>query len=97
MNVNSAYTVSEIVSEPKQREFALGLLTLGDGLGELTAGLLGLHIEPQLKNHCVYELALQDECITRYHHASGWETNMHCQSYHYNVTGSNSTGASLTP
>lgn len=93
MYVNSAYTVSEVVSEPKQREFALGLLTLGNGLGKLTAGLLGLHVEPQLKKHCVYELELQDECITRYHNASGWKTNMHCQSYHYNVTGSNSIGS----
>ena len=93
MYVNSAYTVSEVVSAPKQREFALGLLTLGDGLGILTAGLLGLHVEPQLKNHCVYELELQDECITRNHHASGWETNMHCHSSQYNVTGSNLTGA----
>ena len=87
MYVNSAYTVSEVVSEPKQKEFALGLLTLGDGLGKLTAGLLGLYVEPQLKKHCVYELELQGECITRYHHASGWETNIHCQSYHYNSTG----------
>jgi len=78
MYVNSAYTVSEVVIHPKQREFALGLLTLGNGLGKLCAGLLGLHVEPQLKKHCVYELELQDECITRYQHASGWTTNMHC-------------------
>lgn len=91
MYVNSAYTVSEVVSEPKQREFALGLLTLGNGLGKLTAGLLGLHVEPQLQYHCVNVLELQDDCITRYQRASGWTTNMYCTANHYNVTSSNST------
>ena len=80
MYVNSAYTVSEVISESKQREFALGLLTVGNGLGQLTAGFLGLHVEPQLKKHCVYDLELRDQCITRYPQKSGWTTDNHCSS-----------------
>ena len=90
MYVNSAYTVSEVIEHPKQREFALGLLTIGNGLGKLTAGLLGLHVEPQLKKHCVYDLELTDECITRYTHLSGWTKNMRCSGNRYKVK-SNST------
>ena len=86
MYVNSAHTVSEVVSDPKQREFALGLLTIGNGIGKLTAGLVGLHLEPQLKIHCVYDLELQDQCITRYSTESGWETNMRCSHSQTNST-----------
>jgi len=78
--VNSAHTVSEVISEPKQREFALGLLTIGNGLGKLSAGFLGLYVEPQLKKHCVYDLELRDQCITRYPQKSGWTTDTHCSS-----------------
>lgn len=86
MYVNSAYTVSEVVSEPKQREFALGLLTIGNGLGKLTAGFLGLHVEPRLKKHCVYDLELRDQCITRYPKELGWTSNKHCGTVHdYNT------------
>lgn len=91
MYVNSAYTVSEVISDAKQREFALGLLTIGNGLGKLSAGLLGLYVEPRLKRHCIYELELQDDCITRYRHASGWTSNAHCKGQQNNMT-SNSTG-----
>ena len=84
--VNSAHTVSEVIPEPKQREFALGLLTIGNGLGKLTAGFLGLHVEPQLKKHCVYDLELRGQCITRYPQKSGWTTDKHCSSD--NVTNS---------
>ena len=80
MYVNSAHTVSEVISEPKRREFALGLLTIGNGLGKLSAGFLGLHVEPQLKKHCVYDLELRDQCITRYPQKSGWTTDTHCSS-----------------
>lgn len=86
MYVNSAYTVSEVISKPKEREFALGLLTIGNGLGKLTAGFLGLHVEPQLKKHCVYDLELRDQCITRYPQQSGWTSNKHCGTSHdYNT------------
>lgn len=80
MYVNSAHTVSEVICEPKQREFALGLLTIGNGLGKLSAGFLGLHVEPHLKKHCVYDLELRDQCITRYPQKSGWTTDKHCSS-----------------
>ena len=91
MYVNSAHTVSDVIDDPREREFALGLLTIGNGLGQLTAGFLGLHVEPHLKKHCVYDLELRDECITRFPQPSGWTKNMHCNSRDYNVT-SNSTG-----
>lgn len=86
MYVNSAHAVSEVVPDPKQREFALGLLTIGNGVGKLAAGFLGLHIEPQLKNHCVYDLELKDQCITRYPAESGWMTDVHCGYYQTNST-----------
>ncbi|KAJ7377893.1 battenin CLN3 protein [Desmophyllum pertusum] len=86
MYINSAYGVSEVISDPKQREFALGLLTIGNGLGELTAGFVGLHVEPRLKEHCVYDLELRDQCITRYPQQSGWATSKHCGTDHeYNT------------
>lgn len=94
MYVNSAYTVSEVISEPKQREFALGLLTIGNGLGKLTAGFLGLHVEPQLKKHCVYDLELRDQCITRYPQKSGWTTDKHCSTNHdFNVNSTNNANS----
>ncbi|PFX21404.1 battenin-like [Stylophora pistillata] len=86
MYVNSAHTVSELVSDPRQREFALGLLTIGNGIGKLTAGVVGLHLEPQLKSHCVYDLELQDQCITRYPTEAGWDTNMRCSHPQTNST-----------
>ena len=91
MYLNSAHTVSDVIDDPKEREFALGLLTIGNGLGQLTAGFLGLQVEPHLKKHCVYDLELRDECITRFPQPSGWTKNMHCNSRDYNVK-SNSTG-----
>ena len=80
MYVNSAHTVFKVFPDPKQREFALGLLTIGNDVGQLTAGLVGLHVEPQLKIHCVYDLELDDNCITRHRTEAGWATNMQCSS-----------------
>lgn len=78
MYVNSAYAVSDEVSDQRKKEFALGLLTFGDGLGKLSAGFLGLLVEPQLRSHCVNELQLGENCITRHHKASGWTKNERC-------------------
>ena len=80
MYVNSAHTVFKVFPDPKQREFALGLLTIGNDVGQLTAGLVGLHVEPQLKIHCVYDLELDDHCITRHRTEAGWATNTQCSS-----------------
>ena len=79
MYINSAFTVSEIVSETKHREFALALLTIGNGFGKLAAGVLGLHVEPRLKSHCLIDLQFQNECMTRYQLESGWTENIRCK------------------
>ena len=94
MFLNSVYTVSEKINDLTKREFALSLLTLGDAFGKLTAGLLGLRLEQQLKRQCMIELKLGNSCITRHQKASGWSTaNEQCLTSHhqFNVTVSNST------
>ncbi|XP_029209755.2 battenin-like [Acropora millepora] len=97
MFLNSIYTVSEKITDPTKREFALSLLTIGDAFGKLTAGMLGLHLEQQLKSHCMIDLKLGNNCITRHQKASGWSrANEQCLTNHhqfmkFNITISNST------
>lgn len=72
MYVNSVHTVSEIIKETKHKEFALGLLTVGDATGKLLAGVAGLWQEPFLRRHCLEELDLGVYCFTRHVDESGW-------------------------
>ena len=78
MYVNSAHTVSEKISAPGLREFALCILTVGNACGKLVAGLLGLVQEPLLKEHCLHELGLGEYCFTRHAHHSAWGESKSC-------------------
>ena len=76
--VQSPHAVSRNVS-PEEKEFALGLLTIGNGVGGFLAGLVGLAVEPYLTNKCkVHFSASKEFCFTRLRNATGWENNFHC-------------------
>ncbi|XP_068705106.1 uncharacterized protein [Montipora foliosa] len=78
MYLNSAHTVSDLISNQTRREFALSLLTVGNACGKLTAGLIGLFQERILKKHCIEDLKLGEYCLTRHAHTAGWIKNLHC-------------------
>ncbi|XP_032218146.2 protein BTN1-like [Nematostella vectensis] len=62
VNMLAVYTEE---SDPVQREFVLGYASAATGCGALTAGLLGLAIEPWLRHHCLQVSASSDYCFTR--------------------------------
>lgn len=64
--VNSAQTVAEQFSDLRRREFALSLLMVGNEVGILAAGLMGLHAEPRLKANCTKNHGKDVYCLTRY-------------------------------
>lgn len=77
------YTYTPLIVADKsqdcaEREFAQGVLTMGDTAGRWAAGLLGLFVEPYFKQHCLFELKLGDYCLTRFPKISGWATNDRC-------------------
>ena len=47
------------------REFVLGFVAVATGLGILTAGLLGLVVEPFFRQHCMTITDLTEYCFTR--------------------------------
>ena len=71
MYLNSAHTVSDLITHPEKRELALCLLTVGNACGKLTAGLIGLFQEPFLTKHCIEELKLGEYCLTRHARKAG--------------------------
>lgn len=76
--VHSPHAASQHVS-PEEREFALGLLTIGNGVGGFLAGLVGLAVEPQLRKACTKHFSsAQEFCFTRMQNSTAWEANMHC-------------------
>lgn len=72
MYVNSVHAVTETIDDLRQKEFALGLLTVGDATGKLFAGIVGLWHEPMLKKHCLEKLDLGMYCFTRHATRKGW-------------------------
>jgi len=76
--VHSPHAVSRYVS-PEEKEFALGLLTVGNSLGGLVAGFVGLAVEPFLTEKCTQHFSTTREfCFTRHSNTTGWEHNIHC-------------------
>ena len=64
---------------PDEKEFALGLLTVGNGVGAFVAGLLGLVVEPYLSGRCLEHFSASKEfCFTRPQNMTGWASNIHC-------------------
>ena len=53
---NSRLFITEQVRDATEREFALGILTLGSSTGTYAAGLLGLFLKPYLTQHCLFVL-----------------------------------------
>ena len=53
---NSPLFITEHVRDATEREFALGILTLGSSTGTYAAGLLGLFLKPYLTQHCLFVL-----------------------------------------
>ena len=64
MYVNMLAIYSE-VEDPKSREFVLGYAAASTGAGAITAGLLGLLIEPWLRHHCLSVVLNSSFCFTR--------------------------------
>ena len=64
MYVNMLAIYSEI-EDPRSREFVLGYASAATGAGAITAGLLGLVIEPWLRYHCLSVVANSSFCFTR--------------------------------
>lgn len=76
--LHSPHAVSRHVA-PEEKEFALGLLTVGNGVGAFVAGLLGLVVEPYLTGKCLEHFSASKEfCFTRPQNMTGWESNIHC-------------------
>ena len=64
---------------PEEKEFALGLLTVGNAVGAFVAGFAGLAVEPYLTAKCKQHFpATSGYCFTRVSTTSGWDTNIHC-------------------
>ncbi|XP_078356656.1 uncharacterized protein LOC144641517 [Oculina patagonica] len=70
--VNSVHAVSEQLPDLRRSEFALSLLMVGNDVGVLSAGLMGLHVEPKLKLHCFSKLENEIYCLTRHTGTGGW-------------------------
>lgn len=76
--LHSPHAAAEVL-EPEEKEFAFGLLTIGNALGGFTAALLGLFIEPYFQKSCMVHFAsFQEFCFTRHGNATGWTKNLHC-------------------
>ena len=75
---NSLFVVSEQTTDVKEREFALGLVTLGSSAGIYAAGLLGLYLKPYFTRHCLIDLELGEDCLSTFFTMSGWTTNARC-------------------
>ncbi|KAK3726609.1 hypothetical protein QZH41_018183 [Actinostola sp. cb2023] len=76
--LHSPHAVNAVLM-PDEREFGFGLLTVGNAVGAFIAGIVGLAVEPYLKNECHLHFTTQKEfCITRQRNSTGWSTNVHC-------------------
>ena len=64
MYVNMLAIYSE-TEDPTSREFVLGYASAATGAGAVTAGLLGLLVEPWLRRHCLSVVTNSNFCFTR--------------------------------
>ncbi|XP_027060503.1 protein BTN1-like [Pocillopora damicornis] len=76
--LHSPHAVARHV-EPEEKEFALGLITVGNSVGAFVGGLVGLIVESYLVENCVAQFSNSKEfCFTRHKNTSGWGSNIHC-------------------
>ena len=71
---NAFVVVSE--TDAKFREFAMGFATIGMGAGTFCAGVVGLLMEPLIRDHCLAVSDVGDYCFTR--PFSGWNQTITC-------------------
>ena len=75
---NSFCVLGEQITGVKEKEFALGALTLGSSAGMYAARLLGLYLRPYFTHHCLIDLELGEACFSTILNMSGWTTNVRC-------------------
>ncbi|XP_032221255.2 protein btn-1 [Nematostella vectensis] len=74
--LHSPHLVPQLV-QPNESEFALSLLSLGNGIGGLAAAIVGLFVEPYLSAKCQQKFDPK-YCFTRFHNTTGWDNNLRC-------------------
>ena len=71
---NAFVVVSE--TDARIKEFAMGFATIGMGGGTFFAGVVGLLMEPMIRDHCLLVSEVGDYCFTR--PFSGWNQTIGC-------------------
>lgn len=71
---NAFVVVSE--TDPRFKEFAMGFATIGMGAGTFCAGVVGLLMEPVIRDHCLLVSDVGDYCFTR--PFGGWNQTLSC-------------------
>ncbi|XP_068739936.1 uncharacterized protein [Montipora capricornis] len=71
---NAFVVVSE--TDARIKEFAMGFATIGMGGGTFIAGVVGLLMEPAIRDHCLLVSDVGDYCFTR--PFSGWNQTIGC-------------------
>lgn len=71
---NAFVVVSE--TDARIREFAMGFATIGMGGGTFFAGVVGLLMEPVIRDHCLLVSDVGDYCFTR--PFNGWNQTIGC-------------------
>ncbi|KAL9956722.1 hypothetical protein ACROYT_G038244 [Oculina patagonica] len=75
---NSLSFISEQITDVTEREFAMGMLTLGSSAGIYAAAVLGLFLKPLLIHHCMFQLELGEDCLPTFLNLSDWGNNARC-------------------
>lgn len=71
---NAFVVVSE--TDAKFKEFSMGFATIGMGAGTFCAGVVGLLMEPLIRDHCLAVSDVGDYCFTR--PLGGWNQTIGC-------------------
>lgn len=71
---NAFVVVSE--TDAKFKEFSMGFATIGMGAGTFCAGVVGLLMEPAIRDHCLAVSDVGDYCFTR--PFGGWNQTIGC-------------------
>ena len=82
----NAVAFFKVKFEGPEKEFAMGYLIVAIIAGELAAALLGLYIEPVLREHCTMILNNTGLCFTRSHSSYRLTSSCHVDnSYHVEI------------
>lgn len=72
----NSFTVASRGSSSRHVEFSRSFLNLAITIGIISAGFLGIYVEPLLKAHCQHTVLTPEFCITRLEHK--WNTSISC-------------------